>query len=400
MKGGELTLMTDSTPATFRPIARPGGRALRAKAHSTQSNQFPKMNLSINFEGDGALHGIMSDLGVDYALSPFHRIGFEIDDAGIQKLAAQYQERVFRARKWADCGSLSWTTLLLRFDEGAFLVALGDGRNCAEVIAPQASQVTALYDEVRKVLDGEDQPKQPAFYMLRHDCGDFTADPIKNVPEAVTDDFLRLCYGPDILTWITRFGEKTLARAGVLTIFDGPPGTGKTSLITQMIWRLDQTHVFYSLPVSQDSALSSPEMVPFWQKQNTRHADRVKVIVLEDAERLLWRRDGDNREAVSSLLNIADGLMGRMLRLHVICSVNARMEDLDPAILRPGRLMNHRRFNPLTREAAERVAAARDLVFQPGAPAESYTLAEALNPGAYEAPRAKQSIGFKVTSDT
>jgi hypothetical protein len=90
--------------------------------------------------------------------------------------------------------------------------------------------------------------------------------------------------------------------------------------------------------------------------------------------------------------------MGRMLRLHVICSVNARMEDLDPAILRPGRLMNHRRFNPLTREAAERVAAARDLVFRPGAPAESYTLAEALNPGAYEAPRAKQSIGFKVPS--
>ena len=78
--------------------------------------------------------------------------------------------------------------------------------------------------------------------------------------------------------------------------------------------------------------------------------DRVKVIVMEDAERLLWRRNGDNREAVSSLLNIADGLMGRMLRLHVICSVNARMEDLDPAVLRPGRLMNHRRFDALSRE--------------------------------------------------
>ena len=82
------------------------------------------MNHSINFEGDWALHGIMSDLGVNYALSPFHRIAFEIDDAGIQKLADRYHDRVFRARKWFDHGQLSWTTLLLRFEKDAFLVAL------------------------------------------------------------------------------------------------------------------------------------------------------------------------------------------------------------------------------------------------------------------------------------
>ncbi len=75
------------------------------------------MNHSINFEGDWALHGIMSDLGVNYALSPFHRIGFEIDDAGIQTLAERYHDRVFRARKWFDQSKLSWMTLLLRFDE-------------------------------------------------------------------------------------------------------------------------------------------------------------------------------------------------------------------------------------------------------------------------------------------
>jgi hypothetical protein len=137
-------------------------------------------------------------------------------------------------------------------------------------------------------------------------------------------------------------------------------------------------------------------MVPFWQKQNARHADRVKVIVMEDAERLLWRRDGDNREAVSSVLNIADGLIGRMLRLHIICSVNAKMEDLDPAVLRPGRLMNHRRFEPLSREAAERVALARGLTFAPNDWSESYTLAEVLNPDASAPAVEKPSIGFAV----
>jgi hypothetical protein len=255
--------------------------------------------------------------------------------------------------------------------------------------------VAQLHEELRKVLDSEDKVKEPAFYMLRYDSSDITADPIENLPEPVSDEFLRLCYGEDILRWIESFHEKTVSRAGGLTIFDGPPGTGKTSLITQMIRRLEKTHVFYALPVSHDGALSSPELVPFWQKQNARHAGMVKVIVMEDAERLLRRRLGDsNQEAVSSLLNIADGLMGRMLRLHVICSVNARMEDLDPAVLRPGRLMNHRRFGGLTRPVAERVAAARALPFQPGHRSGDFTLAEVLNPGGYEPPQTRPRIGF------
>ena len=354
------------------------------------------MNHSITFTGDWALHGIMSDLGVDFALSPFHRIGFEIDEAGIQKLSEHYRERVFRARQWFAHEKLNWTTLLLRFDENAFVVAHGDGRNFAEAIAPRAEQVRRLHAEVLQVLHGDTSPKLPAFYMLRFDCGEFEADPIENVPETVSDSFLRLCYGNDILEWIAEFSERTRQRPGGLTIFDGPPGTGKTSLITQMIRRLEETHVFYSLPVSQDRALSSPELVPFWQKQNVRLGERVKVIVLEDAERLLWRRNGDNREAVSSLLNIADGLIGRMLRLHIICSVNAAMEDLDPAILRPGRLMNHRRFDPLERATAERIAAARGLEFVPNENGEGFTLAEILNPGSQSLETEKRAIGFAV----
>jgi hypothetical protein len=354
------------------------------------------MNQSITFTGDWSFHGIMSDLGVDFALSPFHRIRFEIDEPGIQTLSERYADSVFRARHWFRDEKLSWTTLLLRFDGNAFLVAFGDGCNWAEIIAPRAEQVRALHAEIRCLLEGANKSKPPAFFMLRYDSCDISADPIENLPEALTDDFLRLCYGENIVDWVAAFCEKTISRAGGLTIFDGPPGTGKTSLISEMIRRLEKTHVFYSLPVSQDNLLSSPELVPFWQKQNARHADRVKVIVMEDAERLLWRRTGDNREAVSSLLNIADGLMGRMLRLHIICSVNAKMEDLDPAVLRPGRLMNHRRFEPLSREAAERLAADRGVVFTPNEWSESYSLAEVLNPGSDEPFIAKPAIGFQT----
>ena len=350
----------------------------------------------VTFTGDWAFPGIMSDLGVDYSMSPYHRIGFEIDDAEIETLAKKYPDRVFRARKWYEDGKLTWETLVLRFPKEAYLVAHGCGRNYGELFAPSAAQVLKLHTRVRKLLDKDDSTSQPSFYMLRQDSGDFSADVIENLPEAVTDDFLKLCYGDDIMDWVGKFGENTLSRPGGLTIFDGPPGTGKTSLVTQMIRRLEKTHVFYSLSASQNRMLSDPEFVPFWQKQNTRHGDHVKVIIMEDAERLLWRRQGDNREAVSTILNIADGLLGRMLKLHLVCSVNATMDELDPAVLRPGRLMNHRRFNRLNRDNAKRIAAARELKFHPREGVESYSLAEVLNPGFHEPVRTKPAIGFNV----
>ena len=233
------------------------------------------------------------------------------------------------------------------------------------------------------------------FYMLRFESQEFSTDRIKNVPPAVDDEFLRLCYGRDVLDWVARFAASTQAKPGGITILEGRPGTGKTSLITQLMHRLAGSHVFYALPNSHNAALASPEMTPFWQRQNTRHAGRVKVIVLEDADRLLWRRGGDNREAVSSLLNIADGLLGRMLRLHVVCSVNSAMEDIDPAILRPGRLTNYRHFAPLGREAARRVAALRGVAFEPDENEDEFPLSDVLNPQTYQpALAARGRLGF------
>jgi hypothetical protein len=119
----------------------------------------------------------------------------------------------------------------------------------------------------------------------------------------------------------------------------------------------------------------------------------VKVIVIEDAERLLWPRDGDNREAVSSVLDIADGLVGRMLRLHILCSVNARLSELDPAITRPGRLTNQRTFGRLPRHIAQQLAEMKALHFEPDDERQEFALAEILNPGSSHLD-AKPAIGF------
>ena len=289
---------------------------------------------------------------------------------------------------------------MIRFPDTSFIVAHGDGCNRAEIIAATPARLQELYLEVQKIVGPGEKEAEPAFYMLRYDSSDLSAEPIMKLPDPATDDFLGLCYGGDVIPWIDSFRTGTQARPGGLTIFDGPPGTGKTSLIAEMVRRMEQTHVFYILAAAQNNVLAAPEFVPFWQRENARHGDKVKVIVLEDAETLLWRRRGDNREAVSTLLNVADGLTGRMLRLHTICSVNASIEDLDPAILRPGRLMHHREFRALSAEMAARLAACRELAFVPSTREEGYTLAEVLNPGSFKRQAPTRSIGFNVLTQS
>ncbi len=62
-----------------------------------------------------------------------------------------------------------------------------------------------------------------------------------------------------------------------------------------------------------------------------------------------------------NLLNIGDGFLGEHLRVHVIATTNAPVRELDPALLRPGRLMGTREFRRLTRPEAQRLAEAKGL---------------------------------------
>ena len=346
---------------------------------------------------DMVLRQVMSDLSIHYAQAPLHRISFDLDDAGITRLTEHFRNRIFRLNRHLEEGVMTTYVTLLRFEDDVFVFLGGGGHGRGEIYAPNSERAESLCTEIHAVLYPEgtaDKSARPFFYMLRFEGGEFSTDRIDNLPEPAGDEFLRLCYGQDVLEWAEHFAATTLARPGGITILEGAPGTGKTSLITQLMHRMAATHVFYALPNSHNQALAAPEMTPFWQGENAKHGDRVKVIILEDADRLLWRRGGDNREAVSSLLNIADGLLGRMLRLHVVCSVNSAMEDLDPAILRPGRLTNYRHFAPLSREDASRLAALREVVFEPDPSDDEFSLAEVLNPRAYEPMAARARLGF------
>lgn len=352
------------------------------------------MNTSLNFETKLHYNNKLSDLMSVFAMSPLHVVEFDTDEKGIERLHERYRDRVCRAFRDANGKHLSWNVLVLRFTENEFVLARGNGCNDVEILAPTQERADALLHEVRETLGSSIKKDAPGFGMLRHEDGDLSCERVENLPSRCADEVLRLCYGDDVTKWVDSFAETTLARTGGFTLLDGPPGTGKTSLITQMIMRLSSTHVFYVLPVAQANAFASADFIPFWQRENARHSDRVKVVVVEDADKLLRRRNDDSGVILPAMLNVADGLAGRMLRLHVICSINCPLDHLDPAILRPGRLLNHRRFDLLSAERAERVALHLERKWHPENEQSHYSLAEILNPIVLDKPKPKRILGF------
>ena len=175
------------------------------------------------------------------------------------------------------------------------------------------------------------------------------------------------------MTQEKQWQEQMHRKASGLSILFGPPGCGKTSYLRAPMARLRDKAVFYYVPVSEVEMLSSPRFVGFWVEQTRQHQQKHKIAILEDAEELLLPRDAGTRDKVSNLLNLADGFLGDHMKLHVVATTNAPVRQLDPALLRPGRLMGMREFRRLSRPEAQRLAAAKGLTL---VEQNDYSLAE------------------------
>jgi hypothetical protein len=196
------------------------------------------------------------------------------------------------------------------------------------------------------------------------------------IKQTVPREQIDLYYGDGTAFWVDEWLRALNARRYGLTLLTGDPGTGKTTLVRSLAHWLAASHLFYFMPAARFATVESGEIVTFLTSEN-RNSNLRKILILEDAESILHRRGADNREKVATLLNLTDGLLGDALGLHVICTLNSDLTDLDPALLRPGRLIAHRDFRPLTPDEARRLAEALGLDAPAAAPV---SLAEIFNP--------------------
>jgi hypothetical protein len=320
---------------------------------------------------------------------PYHAVTLE-GPLNVKQLAEDHRDRTFRSETSIDrCGNPKLDCLLLRLEGGVFGYLEGDS---FKIYAPTPEAAQAAARQFRCYVKPQAAGKPCFFVISIEDHGPNTETvPIERLA-AVTTEELALNYGTDFPAWEQQWTERMRRTPSGLTIFHGPPGCGKTSYLRALMARLIDKAVFYFIPVSEAEMLSNPRFVNFWIKQTKRHQKKTKIVLLEDAEELLLPRNSGNRDKVSTLLNLADGFLGDHLKLHVIATTNAPVRELDPALLRPGRLVGARAFRRLTRLEAQRLADAKGLALPDQ---EDFSVAE-LYCGAVSSPAlsAGRQIGF------
>lgn len=151
-------------------------------------------------------------------------------------------------------------------------------------------------------------------------------------------------------------------------IFHGVPGSGKSTYIKYLINNVKKKFIY--CPSSVTFQLSDPNFI----RLMVRHGEKC-VLIIEDAEEALVGQGSNRNSAVTNLLNLSDGIIGDVLRIQIITTFNTDFKNIDPAILRKGRLLSLYEFKELETEKAQSLLTSlgsQDIITKPMSLADIY----------------------------
>ncbi len=187
-----------------------------------------------------------------------------------------------------------------------------------------------------------DETKNGTFYMLNSDLNRNLY--LRKTELKFKDVTIEKMYTDTVLEFDKQIQQNLVKKESGLFILHGPPGTGKTSYINYLIQKINKKFVF--IPSNLVDSLVLPEFLELLFKFKN------SVLIIEDAENALKTRINNKNSPVSGLLNLTNGLIGDVLDIIVICTINSELKNIDEALLRKGRLKGKCYFGKLSAEKA------------------------------------------------
>lgn len=126
--------------------------------------------------------------------------------------------------------------------------------------------------------------------------------------------------------------------------------THNTSFIRYLLSVLSKRVIY--IPPHLVNRVAEPDFLNFLLTENDF------ILVIEDAEEIITnRQDTNNTAGVSNLLNLSDGILGDCIKVKIIATFNAKIDSIDPALLRKGRLKIKYEFGKLEPVLANKLLA-------------------------------------------
>ena len=252
---------------------------------------------------------------------------------------------------------------------------------------PEGEDINKISEFAKEIFNTfpveQPEPKEGKVNLIKVYQGDYytSEKEIKrksvDVNENYNDDFLPI--DKDITDFLNDLSS------GLILLY-GDSGTGKTSYIRHLISTVPKEYII--VPINIAERLGDPDLTTFI----TDHTD--SVFILEDCEKLLeTREENPFNNAISTILNMADGLLSDIVNIKFICTFNAPITEIDPALLRKGRCVAKYQFGKLN---ADKVKVLNEKYNLGHTKIEDMTLADIYNPDKpdYSEETKQTKIGF------